>query len=61
MDRVKLFNFIGDLCSSEYAGWWYSEIIHGSGSPAAERLQMYREFDLESAKRLVKKVIDIQS
>jgi 4-hydroxybutyryl-CoA dehydratase / vinylacetyl-CoA-Delta-isomerase len=59
MDRVKLFNFIGDLCSSEYAGWWYSEIIHGSGSPAAERLQMYREFDLESAKRLVKVLIQI--
>ena len=61
IDRVKLFNFIGDLCSSEYAGWWYSEIIHGSGSPAAERLQMYREFDLESAKRLVKRVIEIES
>lgn len=57
MDRIKLFNFIGDLCSSEYAGWWYNEIIHGSGSPAAERLQMYREFDLEATKRLVKKLI----
>ena len=56
-DRIKLFHFIGDLCSSEYAGWWYNEIIHGSGSPAAERMQMYREFDLESTKRLVKTLI----
>ena len=61
MDRIKLLNFIGDLCSSEYAGWWYSEIIHGSGSPAAERLQMYREFDLESTKGLVKKLIEISN
>jgi aromatic ring hydroxylase len=56
-DRIRLFHFIGDLCSSEYAGWWYNEIIHGSGSPAAERLQMYREFDLESTKRLVKDLL----
>jgi len=56
-DRIKLFHFIGDLCSSEYAGWWYNEIIHGSGSPAAERVQMYREFDLESTKQLVKVLI----
>ena len=57
-DRIKLLHFIGDLCSSEYAGWWYNEIIHGSGSPAAERVQMYREFDIESTKRLVKALID---
>jgi 4-hydroxybutyryl-CoA dehydratase / vinylacetyl-CoA-Delta-isomerase len=56
-DRIKLLNFIGDLCASEYAGWWYTEIIHGSGSPAAERLQMYREFDLNSAKELVRKLL----
>jgi 4-hydroxybutyryl-CoA dehydratase/vinylacetyl-CoA-Delta-isomerase len=57
-DRIKLFHFIGDLCSSEYAGWWYNEIIHGSGSPSAERVQMYREFDLESTKQLVKALIN---
>lgn len=56
-DRIRLFHFIGDLCSSEYAGWWYNEIIHGSGSPAAERVQMYREFDLESTKQLVRTLI----
>ncbi|HLK87063.1 MAG TPA: 4-hydroxyphenylacetate 3-hydroxylase N-terminal domain-containing protein [Candidatus Binataceae bacterium] len=56
-DRIKLFHFIGDMCSSEYAGWWYNEIIHGSGSPAAERVQMYREFDLDSTKRMVKALI----
>jgi 4-hydroxybutyryl-CoA dehydratase/vinylacetyl-CoA-Delta-isomerase len=58
MERIKLLHFIGDLCSSEYAGWWYNEIIHGSGSPAAERVQMYREFDIDSTKRLVKALID---
>ena len=38
---------IRDLVASEYGGYWYTEIIHGSGSPEAEKLQMYREHDLE--------------
>jgi len=48
-ERIRLFRFIRDLTASEYAGWWDVEIIHGSGSPAAEWLQMYREYDLDRA------------
>jgi hypothetical protein len=44
--RIRLLRFIRDLTASEYAGWWDVEIIHGSGSPAAEWLQMCREYDL---------------
>ncbi len=52
-DRMRLFRFIRDLTASEYAGWWDVEIIHGSGSPAAEWLQMYREYDLGRAAKHV--------
>ena len=52
--RVQMLRFIKDLVASEYAAWWYVEIIHGSGSPAAEWLQMYREYDLDSATELAK-------
>jgi 4-hydroxybutyryl-CoA dehydratase/vinylacetyl-CoA-Delta-isomerase len=48
-ERIRLFRFIRDLTASEYAGWWDVEIIHGSGSPAAEWLQIYREYDLTGA------------
>ena len=48
-NRIRVFRFIRDLGASEYAGWWDVEIIHGSGSPAAEWLQMYREYDLAGA------------
>jgi 4-hydroxybutyryl-CoA dehydratase / vinylacetyl-CoA-Delta-isomerase len=48
-ERIRLFRFIRDLTASEYAGWWDVEIIHGSGSPAAEWLQIYREYDLAGA------------
>jgi 4-hydroxybutyryl-CoA dehydratase / vinylacetyl-CoA-Delta-isomerase len=52
-ERIRLFRFIRDLAASEYAGWWDVEIIHGSGSPAAEWLQIYREYDLAGVARHV--------
>ncbi len=33
-----LLKFIRDIAASEYSGYWNTEIIHGSGSPAAEML-----------------------
>ena len=47
MERLRVMKLIRDLVASEYGGYWYTEIIHGSGSPEAEKLQMYREHDLE--------------
>ena len=55
-ERIRLLRFIRDLTASEYAGWWDVEIIHGSGSPAAEWLQMYREYDLGGAARHVERL-----
>lgn len=59
MDRIKVFKLIRDLTCSEYAGWWYSAIVNGSGSPAAERIIALRDFDLESAKKNVKEILKI--
>lgn len=60
LDRFKVFKLIRDVTCSEYAGWWYSAIVNGSGSPAAERITALREFDLESAKRNVKAILKIE-
>ena len=48
-----MFKLIRDLAASEYSGYWNTEIIHGSGSPAAEMLAMYREADLDHCKAIV--------
>jgi 4-hydroxybutyryl-CoA dehydratase / vinylacetyl-CoA-Delta-isomerase len=48
MERLRVMKLIRDLAASEYGGYWYTEIIHGSGSPEAEKLQMYREHDLDA-------------
>ncbi len=56
-ERMRVFKLIRDLAASEYSGYWNTEIIHGSGSPAAEVLAMYRETDLESCKALVERAL----
>lgn len=43
--------------AGDFAGWWDVEIIHGSGSPAAEWLQMYREYDLGGAATHVDRMV----
>ncbi len=52
MDRLAVMKLIRDMVASEYGGYWYTEIVHGSGSPAAEMIQMYREHDLDACKGL---------
>jgi len=52
IDRLRVMKLIRDLVASEYGGYWYTEIIHGSGSPEAEKIQMYREHDREYCKEL---------
>jgi hypothetical protein len=54
IERLRVMKLIRDLVASEYGGYWYTEIIHGSGSPAAEKIQMYREHDLHYCRQLAK-------
>jgi aromatic ring hydroxylase len=55
---LHMFKLIRDLAASEYSGYWNTEIIHGSGSPAAEVLAMYRETDLDACKALVTRALE---
>jgi aromatic ring hydroxylase len=56
-ERLRLLKFIRDIAASEYSGYWNAEIIHGSGSPAAEMLQLYREHDLDRCVELVERAM----
>ena len=57
IERLRVMKLIRDLVASEYGGYWYTEIIHGSGSPAAEKIQMYREHDLDYCKELAQNAL----
>jgi 4-hydroxybutyryl-CoA dehydratase / vinylacetyl-CoA-Delta-isomerase len=57
MERLGVMKLIRDMVASEYGGYWYTEIIHGSGSPAAEMIQMYREHDVDVCKGLAREAL----
>ncbi|HEY1368980.1 MAG TPA: 4-hydroxyphenylacetate 3-hydroxylase N-terminal domain-containing protein [Gaiellaceae bacterium] len=54
IERLRVMKLIHDLAASEYGGYWYTEIIHGSGSPAAEKIQMFREHDTQACVELAR-------
>jgi aromatic ring hydroxylase len=58
-DRVRCFRLVEDVSASKFAGLLMVAGVHGGGSPEAERLAIYRSYDLDSRKALAKKVAGI--
>jgi 4-hydroxybutyryl-CoA dehydratase / vinylacetyl-CoA-Delta-isomerase len=59
-DRVRCFRLIEDMTASKFAGLLMVAGVHGGGSPEAERLAIYRSYDLDSRKELAKKAAGIK-
>jgi 4-hydroxybutyryl-CoA dehydratase/vinylacetyl-CoA-Delta-isomerase len=56
--RVQTARFIEDLTAS-YQGGWYSVIsLHGGGSPAAMKQEIYRNYPIGSKVELVERLMD---
>jgi 4-hydroxyphenylacetate 3-monooxygenase/4-hydroxybutyryl-CoA dehydratase/vinylacetyl-CoA-Delta-isomerase len=47
-DRIRCFRLVEDLTASKFAGLLMVAGVHGGGSPEAERLAIFRSYDLES-------------
>jgi aromatic ring hydroxylase len=60
-DRVRCFRLIEDMTASKFAGLLMVAGVHGGGSPEAERLAIYRSYDLQSRKELAKRAAGISS
>lgn len=58
-DRVRCFRLIEDLTASKFAGLLMVAGVHGGGSPEAERLAIYRSYDLQSRKEMAKRAAGI--
>lgn len=58
-DRVRCFRLIEDFTASKFAGLAMVAGVHGGGSPEAEKLAIYRSYDLESRKQLAKRAAKI--
>jgi aromatic ring hydroxylase len=59
-DRVRCFRLIEDLTASKFAGLLMVAGVHGGGSPEAERLAIYRSYDLDTRKELAKRAAKIK-
>ncbi|MFQ5997961.1 MAG: 4-hydroxyphenylacetate 3-hydroxylase family protein [Candidatus Bathyarchaeia archaeon] len=59
-DRLKIFNLIRDLTASDFGGYNLVVSLHGEGSMEAQLISMYRDYNLERCKSLVKQAADIE-
>lgn len=58
-ERLRLINFIRDLCADEYAGWKSVLTLHGEGSMAAQKMMTMRSYDFGKAEEYVKRIAGI--
>jgi 4-hydroxybutyryl-CoA dehydratase/vinylacetyl-CoA-Delta-isomerase len=58
-DRLKLMHFIRDTTADSYGGWSSVTGKQAGGGQYAQRLVVQRNFDLEHAKDLAKRVVGI--
>jgi len=58
-DRVRCFRLIEDMSASKFGGLLMVAGVHGGGSPEAERLAIYRSYDLETRKEIARRAAGI--
>jgi len=58
-DAAQLWRYVGDVLCSSSAGVHLFGAYHGGGSPIMEAIAITTQYDIESRKRLVKKLAGI--
>lgn len=59
-DRIKLFKLIADLTVGDFGGYQQVLAVHAEGSIEAEKLTIYRAFDVSAAKNYAKMLAGIK-
>jgi 4-hydroxybutyryl-CoA dehydratase/vinylacetyl-CoA-Delta-isomerase len=60
VDRLKVMKLIRDVSATEFAGEWMVGTLHGEGSLQAQKLSIYRDYDLGRCVDYVKKLLRIE-
>ncbi|MBU8919427.1 hypothetical protein BGM25_25655 [Bacillus sp. FJAT-29953] len=50
--RVRMFRLINDLTASDFGGHQLVTALHGEGSPMAQKITIYREYNLNPAREI---------
>ena len=58
-DRMKVLRLIENMTLGRNAVGYLTESLHGAGSPQAQRIQIARQMQVETKKRLAKKIAGI--
>ncbi len=58
--RVRAFKLAEDLTAHGFAGWIMVASCHGGGSPEAQRITIYRDYDFETRKKIAKCLAGIE-
>ena len=59
-DRLKALNLVHDLTASDFGGYNQLLSIHAEGSLEAQKITIFRDYDLERCKDLAARIIDIE-
>jgi len=57
--RIKVMKLIRDIGASGFAGEWYVGTLHGEGSIQAQRISIFRDFDVQKCVTYVKDLLGI--
>ena len=59
-DRVRMLRLIENMTLGRNAVGYLTESLHGAGSPQAQRIQIARQMDIETKKKLAKRLAGIE-
>ena len=59
-DRLKALNLVRDLTASDFGGYNQLLAIHAEGSLEAQKITIYRDYDLDRCKDLAALVIGVE-
>jgi 4-hydroxybutyryl-CoA dehydratase/vinylacetyl-CoA-Delta-isomerase len=59
-DRLKVMKLIRDLTATGYAGEGYVGTLHGEGSIEAQKISLYREYDIHRCVNYIKEILKIE-
>jgi 4-hydroxybutyryl-CoA dehydratase/vinylacetyl-CoA-Delta-isomerase len=58
--RIRAFKLVEDLIASPFSGWFLASQVNAAGSPAGERIELRRNYDVEKRKEIAKAIAGIQ-
>ncbi len=59
-NQQRAFRLFQDMMSSHWGGHKLIDALHGGGSPVIEKIGIYRDFNLEHSKNIVKRLAGIE-